>query len=46
MQSTLKPKQDDDPHDFLVVATDGVTVAPAREQVASLSGDAGRPPLD
>jgi hypothetical protein len=46
MQSTLKPKQDDDPHDFLVVPSDGVTVAPAREQPASLSADAVRRPLD
>ena len=23
MQTTLKPKQEDDPHDFLVVASDG-----------------------
>jgi hypothetical protein len=46
MQSTLKPKQDDDPHDFLVVASDGVTVAPAHEQAASLSPDAVRRPLD
>jgi hypothetical protein len=46
MQSTLKPKQDDDPHDFLVVPSDGVTVAPAREQPASLAPDAVRRPLD
>jgi hypothetical protein len=46
MQTTLKPKQDDDPHDFLVVASDGVAVAPAREQAASLAPDAVRRPLD
>jgi hypothetical protein len=46
MQSTLKPKQDDDPHDFLVIASDGVAAAPAREQAPSLSPDAVRRPLD
>jgi hypothetical protein len=46
MQATLKPKQDDDPHDFLVVASDGAPVAPAREAFASLAPDAVRRPLD
>src|SRR5258707_1355132 len=34
MQSTLKPKQTDDPHDFLVVAPDPVRVAPDAVRVA------------
>jgi hypothetical protein len=46
MQTTLKPKQADDPHDFLVVASDGATVAPARESLASLTSDAVRQPLE
>jgi hypothetical protein len=46
MQTTLKPKQDDDPHDFLVVGSDGAPVAPARESLASLAADAVRRPLD
>jgi hypothetical protein len=46
MQTTLLPKQDDDPHDFLVVASDGVPVAPARESLASLASDAVRRPLE
>jgi hypothetical protein len=35
MQSTLKPKQTDDPHDFLVVAPDAVRVAPDPVRVTS-----------
>jgi hypothetical protein len=46
MHSTLKPKQADDPHDFLVVASDAVPVAPANEQLARLVHDAVRNPLD
>ncbi len=46
MQSTLKPKQGDDPHDVLVVASDGAPVAPAPEPLSSLSSDAVRRPLD
>jgi hypothetical protein len=46
MQTTLKPKQDDDPHDFLVIGSDGAPVAPARESLASLAPDAVRRPLD
>jgi hypothetical protein len=46
MQTTLKPKQEDDPHDFLVVASDGAPVAPARESLASLAPDAVRRPLE
>jgi hypothetical protein len=46
MQTTLKPKQDDDPHDFLVVASDGAPVAPAGESLASLTSDAVRRPLE
>ncbi len=46
MHSTLKPKQADDPHDFLVVASDAVPVASANEQLARLVHDAVRQPLD
>ena len=46
MQTTLKPKQDDDPHDFLVVASDRVPVAPAFEPPSVPSSDAVRSPLD
>jgi hypothetical protein len=46
MQSTLKPKQADDPHDFLVVASDAVPVAAAKEQLSSLAHDAVRHPSD
>jgi hypothetical protein len=46
MQTTLKPKRDDDPHDFLVVGSDGAPVAPAGESLASLAADAVRRPLD
>jgi hypothetical protein len=54
MHSTLKPKQADDPHDVLVVASDAVPVASAdavpvasaNEQLARLVHDAVRQPLD
>src|ERR1700733_8362703 len=46
MHSTLKSKQADDPHDFLVVASDAVPVASANEQLARLVHDAVRQPLD
>ena len=39
MQSTLKPKQTDDPHDIVVVAP---TVAPADDELSSLLHDAAR----
>jgi hypothetical protein len=36
MDSTLKPKPTDDPHDFVVVAPDAVRVAPADEELSTL----------
>src|SRR3981189_201197 len=44
MQSTLKPKQTDDPHDILVVAPDVARVAPpdADEELANLLREAAR----
>ena len=42
MQSTLKLKQSDDPHDVLVVAPDVVQVAPADEELSNLLRDAAR----
>jgi hypothetical protein len=42
MQSTLNPKQTDDPHDFVVVAPDAVRVAPADEELSSLLQEAAR----
>src|ERR1700738_4454602 len=42
MQSTLKLKQSDDPHDVLVVAPDVVQVAPADEELSTLLRDAAR----
>lgn len=42
MQSTLNPKQSDDPHDFVVVAPDAVRVAPAEEELSNLLHDAAR----
>jgi hypothetical protein len=42
MQSTLKPKQTDDPHDMLVVAPDVVQVAPADQELSNLLHDAAR----
>jgi hypothetical protein len=37
MQSTLNPKQDDDPHDVLVVAPGVVLVAPTDEELSKLA---------
>jgi hypothetical protein len=37
MQSTLNPKQSDDPHDVLVVAPDVVLVAPTDEELSRLA---------
>jgi hypothetical protein len=37
MQSTLPPKQNDDPHDVLVVAPDVVLVAPTDEELSKLA---------
>ena len=42
MQATLKPKQADDPHDFLVVAPDAVRVAPVDEELTDLLHQAAR----
>jgi hypothetical protein len=42
MQSTLNPKQTDDPHDFVVVAPDAVRVAPADEELSNLLHEAAR----
>ena len=36
MQSSLKPKQTDDPHDFLVVPPDAVRVAPSDDEISDL----------
>ena len=41
MQSTLKPKQTDDPHDIVVVAP-AASVAPADDELSSLLHDAAR----
>ena len=40
MQSTLKQKQTDDPHDIVVVAPDAIRVAPADEELSSLLHEA------
>jgi hypothetical protein len=37
MDSTLKPKQSDDPHDVLMVAPDAVMVAPTDEELSKLA---------
>ena len=42
MQSTLKPKPADDPHDVLVVATDAARISPAEDEIASLLRGAAR----
>jgi hypothetical protein len=42
MDSTLKSKQTDDPHDVLVVTPDAVPVAPANDQLSSVLHDAAR----
>jgi hypothetical protein len=42
MDSTQKPKQTDDPHDFLVVAPDDVRVAPSDEELSNLLRNAAR----
>jgi hypothetical protein len=49
MQSTLNPKQTDDPHDLLVVASDAVLVAPTDEELsklAKMARDTVRSPSD
>lgn len=42
MQSSLKPKQTDDPHDFLVVPPDAVRVAPSDDEISDLLRAAAR----
>jgi hypothetical protein len=42
MHPTLKPKQADDPHDFLLVAPDEVRVAPADDELSDLLHQAAR----
>lgn len=42
MNSMLKPKPTDDPHDILVVAPDDVRVAPVDEEIPSLAPDVVR----
>jgi hypothetical protein len=44
MHSTQKPKQTDDPHDFLVVAPDDIRVVPTDEELSSLMQDLARAP--
>jgi len=46
MNSMLKPKPTDDPHDILVVAPDAVRVAPVDEEIPSLAPDAVRAPVE
>ena len=42
MDSSLKPKQTDDPHDFLVVPPDAVRVAPSDDEISDLLRAAAR----
>ena len=42
MQSTAKPKQTDDPHDFVVVPSDQVKVAPSDAEITDLLRAAAR----
>jgi len=42
MQPTLKPKQADDPHDFVVVPPDAVRVAPSDDEISDLLRAAAR----
>ena len=42
MQSTLNPKQTDDPHDFVVVPPDAARVVPADEELSNLLHKAAR----
>ncbi len=46
MQSTLKPKPADDPHDIVVVAPDAVRVAPADQEISDPVPDAVRAPSE
>jgi hypothetical protein len=42
MQPTVKPKQADDPHDFVVVPPDAVRVAPSDDEISDLLRAAAR----
>jgi hypothetical protein len=44
MQSTLPPKQTDDPHDFVAVPSDAVGVAPADSELVDMVRDLARRP--
>ncbi len=44
MQSTLNPKQNDDPHDILVVAPDVALVVPTDEELSRLAHSMRHPP--
>jgi hypothetical protein len=46
MDSKLKPKPTDDPHDFLVVAPDAVRVVPGEEELSNLLRAAARQQAD
>ena len=46
MQSTLKPRPADDPHDIVVVAPDAVRVAPADQEISDPVPDAARAPSE
>jgi hypothetical protein len=46
MQSMLKPKPSDDPHDIVVIAPDAVRVAPVDEEIASPAQDTIRAPSE
>ena len=46
MQSTLKPRPADDPHDIVVVAPDAVRVAPADQEMSGPVPDAARAPSE
>ncbi|HZE53643.1 MAG TPA: hypothetical protein VE111_10315 [Bradyrhizobium sp.] len=46
MQSTVKPKPTDDPHDFLVVPPDAVRVVPGEEELSDLLRAAARQQAD
>src|SRR5271167_4505041 len=46
MHSTLKPKQTDDPHDFVVVPPDAIGVAPTDDEISDLLRAAARQRCD
>lgn len=45
MQSGVKPKATDDPHDFVVVPSDQVRVAPSDAEITDLLRAAARRPI-